>query len=388
MSPDLFSYAQSFLDPNFSRTINLHIRHSYKRKALLLLFCIPIDLLIFFMERLFFGQRRSIIYTTKKWPEIYCGMKGYRKIFLGSPAFLFEAIKSRGLYLPASLIYVAIVIIWPRDGVRSVYSNYLIKISSFFLSSFSSNASFLVVHSDALPFARTLIFSAKNKNIKSVCLQHGILRGEYQTRERDGFMSDINIMRSKSDIDILQKINPVSKCYALPHFFMPNIINSNGVGGNKLILVGEGFHVIDENFSDKYIKHLRGLEIKLVELGYQVQYRPHPSEKFLYRSLGFQDYDVSSLESSLLSARAFIGYGSTLLAEASSVGVPSFYLRIDTQICNDMLDRNSFLNEFSYENLTKIPSNIEAVGAKTSKLKTIAIEKFYHILQCEGMHVQ
>lgn len=387
MFPDLFSYPQSFLDPDFSRTINLHIRQSYRRKAVLLFFCIPIDLLIFLCERLVFAQRKSVIFTTKKWPEIYCGIKGYRKIFFGSPAFLFEAIRNRGVYLPASLIYVLLVIVWPRIGQRSAYSSYLIKISNFLLSSFSSDASFLIVHSDALPFARALIFSAKNKNIKSVCLQHGVLRGEYQTEQRDGFMCDINIMRSESDVDILKKINPLSRCQALPNFFIPNISNSSCVTGTKVILVGEGFHVIDENFSHKYIKHLRGLEKKLIELGYQVQYRPHPAEMGFYRGLGFKDYDISSLEISLLSARAFIGYGSTLLLEASSVGVPSFYLRIDAQICGDMLSDNFFLNEFSYENLIKSSSNIESVGAAASKLKTIAIENFYHILQCEDVYV-
>jgi hypothetical protein len=236
-----------------------------------------------------------------------------------------------------------------RGRYRALSNKLLEKVSRYLLAQVILPEKFvLVMHSDALPFARSILYAAKNNltiQSLSVCLQHGIFHEHFECTELDGSLADINVARSEFDKALIEKNNKESFFIISEDFFIPavgKIDKKNNKNKNKpVILVGEGFHVVDKDLSIKYISRLKAVEAELLNKGWCVKYRPHPSEKLIYRSFGFKNIDALDLKSSLAIALAYIGYSSTLLIEASSIGIPCYSLSLDGE-ARVKLHRNDF----------------------------------------------
>ena len=200
------------------------------------------------------------------------------------------------------------------------------------------------MHSDALPFARSILYATKNNSTiqsLSVCIQHGIFHEHFQCTELDGSLADINVTRSEFDKALIENNNKESFYIISENFFIPVVGEIDRNKSKPVILVGEGFHVVDKDLSIKYISRLKAVEAELLSKGWHVKYRPHPSEKLIYRSFGFKNIDTFDLKSSLAVALAYIGYSSTLLIEASSIGIPCYSLSLDGE-ARVKLHRNNF----------------------------------------------
>lgn len=334
---DLFSYSEAWSCPQKRAQLFRHLRLTYLLKGLILLPFLPFDIAYLFFTRLFDGKAEpGYVFTSSKALD-QCfegGRNKSTKLFLISDPF--TAIRRRGQlikYIPASPIYIMCALVPWKGRFRKFSNNFINRFTVFLLEQlFRPGKIIFVMHSDALPFVRALLFATiNNPKIQSVnvCIQHGIFHDHFECSELDGLLADINVTRSQFDKRLIERSNKNCLFIISEDFFLPSVTESQNHKDVSVILVGEGFHVVDKLLSEKYISRLKCIESQLIKLDWQVKYRPHPSEKLIYRSFGFEAIDSSKLKDSLASAIAYIGYSSTLLIEASSIGVPCYAITID-----------------------------------------------------------
>jgi hypothetical protein len=343
MAADLFSYTESWADAEYKKYIYKHIRIEYFLKSLILLPLVPFDI-FYIVLYLIFSSRTDVKY-------VFCSMKAYKQ-FRAIPEFLheetiivtdpFSAIKqfnSNCIYIPASLIYLGCGLLPWRGAWRQVSNKIILGSTSLILRTMLGKRKFvLICHSDSLPFARALIFIGKKSGAIIACLQHGIFHEKYDVEELCGSLSDINVVRSDYDADLIRKRNPNSKYLVTPQFFEVRINKLQNNIIKPIILVGEGLHMVSKTLANKYLVRLKEIESELLDLGFVVQYRPHPSEKLRCHFFGFNSIDSKELAESFATAQAYIGYSSSLIVEASSIGVPCYIVEIDG-IYNSSMNR-------------------------------------------------
>jgi hypothetical protein len=377
---DIFSYTESFATEVNRRTLLSHVRRAYLVRALLLLPFLWLDLVIFLFYFFLYKPKKSHIFVTFKWPILFDLEKDVRPIFIGTVANIFTVIKYRGIYIPASLIYVMLGILPWRCRFRSKINYFLIRLSGWIVKFFAQDGSILFHHSDALPFARSLVMGAKLNAIKTVCIQHGAFHADSKSHERDGLLSDLNVFRSDFDASLVSELTSDMNFLVLPDLFLLNI-DKVEAGNKRVILLGEGYHIIDKAISNEYLSMLKEIESALIIHGFKPVYRPHPSEKVFYRTFDFQNYDVEDLSTSLSKADAVIGFTSTVLFEASGAGIFSFYLTVIGKSLGLEGRGNDYLKPFLIETLINGKENENSMHLDSSVRIKLAISTLRNFLQ-------
>lgn len=334
---DLFSYTEAWSCRKKGNQLYRYLRYSYFFKGLALSLVLPFDILYLIAIRIFIGRSNPgyVFNSSKALNQCFDAVGDKSKIvFLVSDPIAYVRCGSLSIrYIPASPIYIICGILPWRGRFREISNKIIIKFAKFLLSQlFTPGRIIFVMHSDALPFARSLLFAMQDCPIYSpisVVIQHGIFHEHFDCTELDGSLANVNVTRSEFDTELIKRNNKNSLFIVSKNFFLPSVSESIVDNVKPVILVGEGFHVVDRQLSQKYISQLKTIEQELLSYGWCVKYRPHPSEKLNYRSFGFMNIDTANLSESLGSALAYIGYSSTLLVEAASIGIPCYAVKID-----------------------------------------------------------
>lgn len=357
METNLYTYADSWENPIHSNTLWKTVRRTYLYKSLPLLFCLPLDALVLAFI-LISGKRFCVLIATEKWPKLTeITAERARTACISPVTFIVNHFKSKASYFPASIFYLfaALGLALPRR-LRKRWSCITVDIVSMVLRQVAEKYATIVVHSDALPFGRALVMAANKSGIRTVCIQHGNFREYNVIKEQDGFLCMHNIVRSREDGLIIERASTQTVIHSMPDFFK---IEVNKIKNERLtakvMLLGEGYHIIDEKFNIKYLEYLSSLEVGLFNSGVDVKFRPHPSERTFDWSARFRNIDLTALEVSLADVDAVIGYSSTLLQEAAEIGIPSFYVE-PIKCQRAMAGRNGF-------NITKLDNIDQALKA-------------------------
>ncbi len=385
METNLYTYAGSWENPIHSETLWKTIRRTYSYKSLLLLLTLPLDTLVLAFI-LISGKKFNILIATEKWPKLTeVTAERTRTACISPITFLVNHFRTKAGYFPASIIYIlaALGLALP-DRLRKRWSSIVINIVSMILKQVASKSAALVVHSDALPFGRALVMAANESGLRSVCIQHGNFREYNLIREQDGFLCMHNIVRSREDGQIIERVSIRTAIHLMPDFFKikVNKIENKGSRAN-IMLLGEGYHILDESFNAKYLECLSSLEGRLYNSGVDVKFRPHPSERKFNWNNRFTNIDTMALEASLADVDAVIGYSSTLLQEAAEIGIPSFYVEpIKSQ--RTMAGRNGF-NIIKLDNVDQVLKAAEQHRKDFNKkqsdsLKEDSIDKVVQIM--------
>jgi hypothetical protein len=328
MRVNLYTYASSWQNSEHSRTLWAHIRSAYFLRAMPLfitLLFVDIFILIFIIV---YGKKFKVLIATEKWPDLSKILGEQTQTACIAPlTFLFRRRSATTQYIPASFFYVlaAAGLVLP-EKLASKWSMLVVYLTAAILRRISSGCTSLVVHSDALPFGRALVMGANKVGIKTICIQHGTFSESDVIAERDGFLCSHNIVRSKEDAKIIQDSGKNSTIHIIPEFFRIKLKEAPRQRSESIIvLLGEGFHIIDKEFNSIYLRYLSELHGHLLDLGANVIFRPHPSERKFDWSEYFCRVDLSPLATSLAEVDAVVGYSSTLLLEAAEAGIPSFY---------------------------------------------------------------
>jgi hypothetical protein len=188
----------------------------------------------------------------------------------------------------------------------------------------------LIVHSDALPFARAFVLQARHRGMKTICVQHGIFHANCGMEKFDGYLCDSNVVRSVEDGALISSCNTATELIVEPDFFLTPFERFHSNNKSPLItLVGEGWHSIDDVFSNKYIARLKQFEVELFSLGFNVQFRPHPSERSFVNKFGFKKIDMTDIAISMGRTDMYLGFSSTLLIEAAAAGLVAAQIKVD-----------------------------------------------------------
>lgn len=322
----LYSYAGSWLNASHSKTLGKTIKRTYLIKLLLLTFVLPFD--VCFLFYIYLVRRKySIFFATEKWPSLVNMVsKEVSAASISSPIFLLRRFELKSIYFPASIFYVPAALgLFLPESFHLRWSKLVVLGVKRILKNFSENKASIVVHSDALPFGRCLIMAANELGIKSVCIQHGSFRNENIIAEQDGFLCAHNIVRSVEDAGIICKANDKTKIHLLVDFFKLRVDKDKGRPiAPTVLLLGEGYHIIDENFNERYLAYLELIRGQLLKHNFNVVFRPHPSERNLRWNDKFPIVSRETLESCLSKVDAVIGYSSTLLQESAEVGILAF----------------------------------------------------------------
>lgn len=321
----IYSYAGSWENQLQGEVLWGTIKRTYRMKCawLMLATLFDIFLLPIILIRRMFGPAK-IVSLTNKWPRLISALPGSQMLFIGPPTDFIRSIRCGGQYFPASPVYLFVTFGMHLNKVNQKrFSYFAQKICSFILEKMCAKTSYtIVVHSDALPFARSFVMAANDMSAKTICIQHGNFHVENIISEIDGSLSSVNIARSNVDVEIIRSSSPGSKIILAPGFFRPQIANIHKGGMRPFVLlIGEGFHIVDEKFNRAYISRLQEIAAMLMSRNLDVIFRPHPSERNLNWKSKFEFIDTTSLEERLSQVDAVIGYSSTLLFEASSLDI-------------------------------------------------------------------
>jgi hypothetical protein len=325
---NLYSYTNSWQDIKNARTLRKSVKKGTLLKLCLVTLVLPFDIVFVIFQKIA-NKKVSGFVATQKWPEFNKVLNKHNNIgFIHTPDKFIENLNSTMVYIPASPVYFLSALGWllPSKYYNN-WTNLVIKFNVFYLKSYlpeSCKKSFLIVHSDALPFARSLVFGCNKLKIKTICIQHGTFHKKNTILEVDGSKSDINVVRSEEDRAIIEKIAPNSQYLVMPEFFLLNIPKNIVINDRlpRIVLVGEGYHILDEDFHNIYMKRLETVFLEFLPFECNCFFRPHPSEKFLTIPKTFNKIDKSSLVESISKADCLIGYSSSLLYEAASSGNP------------------------------------------------------------------
>jgi hypothetical protein len=331
---DLYSYPKSWGHKSSIRTLEISIRNSYFKKGVLLLLLLPIDILINFLISAYCRNNNSkIILLTEKWSNLGEAFAASSSMsIIGLPKNIIFCLRNRCCYFLINPIYIILAFgfLLPSRQ-RVIISNLALLIAKYQLKRYSDGKSKLIVHSDALPFARAYTTAANELGMHTICIQHGSFYKSHLVGERDGFLCQTNIVRSVIDGEIIKDANKFTNIYVADEFFRINISVLKKSINDKvtIMLLGEGFHVMDKKFSSSYMSALKKLNMYYANLNIDVVFRPHPSE-FWFNYLGdFKRIDKLQLNKSLAMVDAVIGFSSSLLLEAAQIGIPSFHIEID-----------------------------------------------------------
>lgn len=342
---DVFSYTRQREPGQAGAVFFRFVRALYARRALLLLLALPFDLVWMALDACAARVRRRrpgrLLFMTTPPAAWIARLPDCGTAWVGAPHLLVSALRHGGVYVPASPLYLLLTMaLYLPVRWQQRVGHAAVRVFALQLRMAGIGAGTLVHHSDALPFGRAAVLAGHRRGLTSVCLQHGIFHRISAIAERDGSLSDINVVRSHLDAQLIAQSAPASRFLVEPDFFIPRLAPAPQQATRPCVtLLGEGWHQCDAAFGARYLERLRGLEAQLIAAGVVVVFRPHPCERGLADGFGFAQLDTGPLAVCLQRSAAVIGFSSTVLHEAASVGVPAAQIDVDG-VFNPAMDRD------------------------------------------------
>jgi len=315
------------------KTLFIQFRRILLRRALLLFLALPLDLIAMCVQMLRWPwqPRRKTITLTRMVPDLLAQLTGSGLVYAGPPSWAAFAWRQHAAYMPASVPYILLTVaLYLPNEARNILGRWTLRWVDWLYKLYKVDIASVLVHSDALPFARAFVLQARDRGMKTICVQHGIFHANSGIKNFDGYLCDLNVVRSREDGELIASSNRATELCVEPDFFLTTFPDFNSENLSPVItLVGEGWHTVDEVFSKSYIEKLRQLEVELFSLGCHVLFRPHPSERSFAKKFGFQQLDLTDLGISMAKTDVYLGFSSTLLIEAAAAGCSVAQLPVD-----------------------------------------------------------
>ena len=324
---DIYSYAS---EGNFgvqaAQCVVPFFRRKYRWRSLLLSVFLPIECIYLVVLGLTARRQRRYLFLNKMAANVIDATPGRDTIILGSVTDLPLVWRRGALWIPVSPLYVALAWSkWTTQGQFHWIARLIVEWFGGELGQRLNKDSWLLVQSDGLPLARAVIAVARRSGAGVCCVAHGIFHEQYAMPEIDGSRSDLNVVQSEVDANIIRRANPATVVLIEPELFRPPVPRTRQPG-LSVLLVGESWHVIDKEFDRVHLCRLREIEELLITNKIPVLFRPHPSERHRAWRYGFRRLDFGSKIRSFERFSVFVGYASTLLHEADAVGLNAVQL--------------------------------------------------------------
>lgn len=287
--------------PRFKDTV---LRSFYLRVFLLLWF-LPLDLLYIFLTRKRRRHPFDVIVFSEKYKKLAARLNGNVALITVPSFSLFFQRHTRVYYFPASVFFVGTF--FSLCFNRILATNFL-----------RFGCSKLVLHTDGMPVPRYLLKCLFFE--KAVCIQHGEFK--YLNDIYDGILCDENIVLGSDQAELFKKkgyhgiIRYPAKMYTCQNLRLHEV----DFVFDQIVLVGQGYHVNDIKLHNLYQKKLFVLFRKLKARGFNVVYRPHPSEYPIHYGMFFLSREKTRSRRYVNIGRLYVGTESTLLRKVRELG--------------------------------------------------------------------
>ena len=296
------NHRQSTDAPDFKKQI---LRSFYKKTFLLFLF-LPIDFIYIILNYGKLRKKFNVIVFSEKYKHICDDLRGNIGLISHPSYRLFIRKQSNTVYIPASLYFLCTFISLKMKKVTDVQ---FLKLKT----------RVLVLHTDALMVPRYLLKTVIFK--KSICIQHGEFK--YLNDVYDGKICTDNIVLGQDQATLF-----VEKKYSGNIFaFERSYARTKHSQINAIVLVGQGYHVNSRVKHRKYQKTLKSLYKDLKPLGFQIYYRPHPSESFWNYFCFWGKTEKKIRRDEFTHSSLYVGQESTLLRQVRENGGSSCLLK-------------------------------------------------------------
>ncbi len=194
----------------------------------------------------------------------------------------------------------------------------------------------LVLWGDSLFLNRAIICAARNVDVPTVVLQHGVILDGISLNYLDGTFGDYFFTWSKSvkKYYIENNLRDEDTIRIMGYQFKHNYSNSsvsNFKQNLKICIFGQGLWEYYEEFKYEYFKVIENILTVCKELKVQILYRPHPAENLEGIENRVPKWCLVSRAESLPelfdSYNVFLGFNSTALIEATIYGKVSAQIR-------------------------------------------------------------
>jgi len=265
---------------------------------------------------------KKYILFSDRFPELVAQFSRKETVLIGGPAELRLAMKLRLPFRFSGDLYAACPDVFTSKP-GSLFPSATLRVIERWQAFFGrqANGSYLVTPTDTLPIGLMLAkIAARCASTRVVCVQHGLFNSDYNSDDIDGRNSNINLVYSAAQgREMLRR---------LPHALVetmgfPNetrMVTCEGKAPRVIVLVGTGaLEVLD--VYKRSLAIYRDLARMMTGCGYNVFYRPHPTERPEHYSGNELVVDTRP-KGSLLGGegKVFFGFTSTLLYEANLSG--------------------------------------------------------------------
>lgn len=265
-------------------------------------------------------KAKKYVFLSTRHDQLVARFNGDEAAIIGGPKDFRYATESRIPFCFTGDLYLAAYNI--LFGKAYVPSDWIIKRWLRFFSQ-QQDPCYLVVANDTMPMSLLLAKIADHcKNMKVVCVQHGLLSAGpgYDYDDVEGRNSAINLVYSEAQRIEMERRIPGALVEVMGYPGDFSLRADAPPSAPVVILVGTGTFEDLANYKASLDIFSRVRDV-LEGAGLLVLYRPHPSENKL--TLAGDRFRLDRHEKSELLAGArkvFIGFGSTLLYEADLAG--------------------------------------------------------------------
>lgn len=284
------------------------------------------------------SNSRRYVFETFRYKEIIDCLKPKEILILGGRKDLHTCLKNGYGFFWTAGIDAAIILAWRGRNMAPLKLQ--IKLAR---KQFKRNKKYFFLYEDTLPVGLFFALLGNSCSHPTVCIQHGF----YVTEPflLDGLLCRYHLLYALEQKILMHPSN--STFFELGPPF--NVVYATQIS-NEIVLVGTGENGLWPDFYVRSLDVYSRIQEQLSERGWNVIYRPHPSEAKSDYSPYFPETDKRSKVACLSGTKKiFVGYVSTLLYEAKISG-HSVLCLIDPAmpkiafIPNGIIDANSLAN--------------------------------------------
>lgn len=179
---------------------------------------------------------------------------------------------------------------------------------------------FLFVQSDTMPFERAIIAAAREADIRTVCLQHGLFTRETPRNLTEGKFADIFLAYDDAQAKIVQEGSPSCRVL-ISGSLKQNSPKLPRVQDPSVVFLGQPYPLLlNEAKAPAYFDLVRDISDHCRNAGVRLWYKPHPGELGSTYLEKFPDRLFGSIETIFGQYQYFLGVSSTALHQASIRG--------------------------------------------------------------------
>lgn len=230
---------------------------------------------------------------------------------------------------------------------------------------------YLILNNDSLPVERIFCLLAKQLEIITVCIQHGVFTSNSPSRVIDGGVADLTLTYDKHQLKLMQSAGvPENKLSILG--FPANITRIERLRFKQdrtVCILGQPWGAYYPDIEKTYHRLLSELVALLNSIGTRFVFKPHPNELGQQYIAQFGGVERGSLSECFKKYDVFISFTSTALLEASLAG------RVAIQIFDPAFFADNFsdlgyahsINSQDLSNLGALVRDASPVSVKCDK---------------------